>query len=72
MRCNEDCNLLKTGIFESATQPLIPDRAGHTSEIQPLRINTLGKIGLLVASSLTVPPASPTTWPVRLMGLRHC
>jgi hypothetical protein len=33
MRCNEDRNLLKTWIFESATQQLISYGAGHASAI---------------------------------------
>jgi hypothetical protein len=34
MRCNNDCNLLKTWIFESAPQQLISYGAGHASGIQ--------------------------------------
>lgn len=34
MRCNEDRNLLKTWIFESAPQQLIPYAVGLASEIQ--------------------------------------
>jgi hypothetical protein len=34
MRCNEDRNLLKTWIFESAPQQLISYGGGHVAEIQ--------------------------------------
>jgi hypothetical protein len=58
MGCNEDRNLLKTWIFESATQPLISYAAGHPSEMQIVKNQYVRNAGFAYGVLSHVPSRS--------------
>jgi hypothetical protein len=61
MRCNNDCNLLKTWIFESAPQQLISYEAGHASGVKIVK-NQYVRNAVFACCVLS---HVPSRWPYR-------